>query len=120
MKMGHVTVRTDKFSEETAFYQEIAGLKIVRDLRERGSEIVFLADQENETRIEVISVKQAVNSGSEWLSIGFHTEDAGKLRDELRMKGLTVSEITSPAPSVRFFFVKDPAGVNVQFVEERN
>ena len=120
MKMGHITIRTSKFPEEIVFYQEIVGLNIVRDLRGKGSDIVFLADNENETRIEVINAGQAVCSGSEWISIGFHTDDVKKLREELQTKGLAVTEITSPAPAVRFFFVKDPAGVSVQFLEEKN
>ncbi len=120
MKMGHITIRTKYFPEEIAFYQEIAGLKIVRDLREKGSNIVFLADHENDARIEIIENEEAISSGSDCLSIGFHTEDAGKLRDKLQTKGLAVSQISSPAPAVRFFFVSDPAGVKVQFVEERS
>ena len=36
MKMLQVTIRTGKFEEELAFYKEIVGLKIVRDLREKG------------------------------------------------------------------------------------
>ena len=43
MKMLQVTIRTGKFEEELAFYKEIVGLKIVRDLREKGRGIVFLA-----------------------------------------------------------------------------
>ena len=73
MKILQVTIRTNKFEEELAFYKEIVGLKIVRDLREKSRGIVFLADSE-------------------------------------------VSPIESPAPYVRFFFVKDPAGVTVQFM----
>ena len=46
MKMLQVTIRTGKFEEELAFYKEIVGLKIVRDLREKGRGIVFLADSE--------------------------------------------------------------------------
>ena len=34
MKMLQVTIRTNKFNEELAFYKEIVGLRIVRDLRE--------------------------------------------------------------------------------------
>ncbi len=119
MRMGHVTIRTKFFPEEIAFYQDIVGLKIVRDLREKGSDIVFLADNEAGTRIEVIENKEAGSSGNDHLSIGFHTQDIEKLRDDLQNKGLNVSQITSPAPAVRFFFVTDPAGVRVQFLEER-
>ena len=37
---------------------------------------------------------------------------------ELLKKGFQASEIVSPNPSVRFFFVNDPNGVQIQFVEQ--
>ena len=60
MKMLQVTIRTKKFEEELAFYKEIVGLKIVRDLREKGRGIVFLADSEGDTCIEIIDTPNAV------------------------------------------------------------
>ena len=42
MKMLQVTIRTNRFAEELAFYRDIVGLGIVRDLREKGRGIVFL------------------------------------------------------------------------------
>ena len=118
MRMGHITIRTCHFSDEIRFYQEIAGLKIVRDLRDRGSNIVFLADGEDQTRIEIIEEKETEISGNDHISIGFHTKDAEKLRKDLTAKGYEASPITSPAPVIRFFFVRDPAGVLVQFLTE--
>jgi len=39
-----------------------------------------------------------------------------RFTEELIRMGLEVSPMISPAPQVHFFFVKDPAGVNVQFM----
>ena len=119
MRMAHVTIRTKNFDEEIRFYKEIAGLEIVTDMRERGVTIVFLANSSGDTEIEVIEENNAVDSGNENISIGFETADTEKLRAELEDKGLEVGPIISPAPVVQFFFVKDPAGVNVQFVSHR-
>lgn len=116
MKMAHVTIKTEYFDEEIRFYEEIVGLDIVTDMRERGSDIVFLANDIGETEIEIIKANGSVNSGNENISIGFETEDAAKLRDELIAKEFEVGPIISPAPVVQFFFVEDPAGVNVQFI----
>ena len=118
MKMEHITIRTSSFHEEIDYYKEIVGLKVVRDLRAGGSRIVFLADREDDTKVEVIEMTESENSGNEFLSIGFHTDDVEKLWEELGAKGLEPTQIISPAPTVRFFFVKDPAGVNVQFIAE--
>ena len=120
MRMAHVTIRTKNFDEEIRFYKEIAGLEIVTDMRERGVTIVFLANSSGDTEIEVIEENNAVDGGNDNISIGFETADAEKFRAELEDKGLKVGPIISPAPVVQFFFVKDPAGVNVQFVSHRN
>ena len=116
MQMLHVTIRTGKFDEELAFYRDIVGLKILRDLREKGRGIVFLADSEGDTCIEIIDASNADDAGNKFLSIGFDSGDADKMREKLIALGMEVSPIESPVPYVRFFFVKDPAGVTVQFM----
>ena len=118
MKMVHVTIRTGFFEEEIGFYQNVAGLKIVRDLREKGSDIVFLAEGDDGTKIEVIRMEDAYDSGNKNLSVGFQADDVEKLREDLLAKGLEAGPVISPAPAVKFFFVSDPAGVSVQFIEE--
>ena len=118
MKLSHVTIRTGHFSEEIKFYQEIAGLGIVRDLREIGEGIVFLSDEAQDVRIEIIHTPDAADAGNENLSVGFITEDAAVKREDLIRRGMDVTPMASPVPSVQFFFVKDPAGVRVQFLHE--
>ena len=39
-----------------------------------------------------------------------------KLEEELIVLGLEATPMINPAPQVQFFFVKDPAGVTVQFM----
>lgn len=116
MKMLQVTIRTSKFAEELAFYEEIVGLKIVRDLREKGRGIVFLADTEGDTCIEIIDAPDSDDAGNSFLSVGFDSGDVEKMREKLIGAGIEVSPMENPVPYVRFFFVKDPAGVNVQFM----
>ena len=115
MKFSHATIQTVKFEEEIKFFQEHVGLKITADFRERGMNIVFLSDKEGDTAIEIINNPSAASSGNENFSIGFDATDLESKRDELIKEGFKVTEITSPAPTVRFFFVTDPAGVTVQF-----
>ena len=116
MKMLHVTIRTNKFADELAFYSDIVGLRIIRDLRERGRGIVFLADKEEDTCIELIDSPDAGDAGNPFLSVGFETGDVVKMREKLISLGMEVSPMESPMPHVNFFFVKDPAGVTVQFM----
>ena len=56
------------------------------------------------------------DAGNEFLSVGFRTDNAEAKREALLAAGLEVSPMMRPNPQVRFFFVRDPAGVNVQFM----
>lgn len=116
MKMMHVTIQTKNFDEEVKFYQEIIGLTIQQEMNGMGRHIVFLGDNENGTPIEIIDRPDAENSGNQFLSIGYKTENVVKMREMLIEKGYEVSEMVSPMPQIQFFFAKDPAGVTVQFI----
>lgn len=116
MKLMHVTIQTDKFEKEIEFYEKFAGLKVMRDMRHMGKNLVFLAEDKADTCIEIIENENADNAGNSNLSIGFHTDDADAKRNELAAAGFEPTPVISPLPDVRFFFVKDPAGVNIQFI----
>ncbi|MBR3402106.1 MAG: VOC family protein [Parasporobacterium sp.] len=116
MKLLHVTIQTDKFEEELDFYQNIVGLIIITDMRPLGRNMVFLADAKGDTEIEIIDNPEANDAGNQNLSIGFRTEDVQKKFEDLKAQGLEISPMIRPVPNVAFFFVKDPAGVTVQFM----
>ena len=116
MKLLHVTIQTNKFDEELDFYQSIVGLNIITDMRSFGRKMIFLSDAKGDTEIEIIDNPDANDAGNKNLSIGFQTEDVNKKYEDLKSKGLDVSPMVHPVPNVSFFFVKDPAGVSVQFM----
>lgn len=116
MKMLHVTIQTNKFEDEMNFYLQIVGLRIIRDMRHMGRNMVFLANAEGETEVEIIEVPTAENAGSDYLSIGFLTDDVFAKHEELTAMGLKPTPMISPNPQVHFFFVTDPAGLKVQFM----
>ena len=116
MKMLHVTIQTNRFDDEVNFYQEIIGLKMIRDMRPMGRNMVFLANAEGETAIEIIEAADASDAGNKYLSIGFKTDDVFAKREELTGKGIPATPMISPMPQVNFFFVTDPAGVRIQFM----
>lgn len=115
MKMLHVTIQTSKFESEIEFYEKEVGLTIQRDMRPM-KDLVFLANGEGETCVEVLRNPDAEDAGNENLSIGFKTEEVEKKREELIAAGYEVTPMISPMPDVKFFFVTDPAGVRVQFI----
>jgi lactoylglutathione lyase len=115
MKMIHVTIQTKFFQEEMDFFLKHVGLKIDRDMRPFGRNMVFLNNGEGETCIEIIE-NDAEFAGNENLSVGFLTEDLEKKREELIADSFEPTPMISPAPNVKFFFVTDPAGVKIQFM----
>ena len=82
MKMLHVTIQTKFFQEEMDFFLNHVGLKIDRDMRPFGRNMVFLNNGEGETCIEIIE-NDSECAGNENLSVGFLTEDLEKKREEL-------------------------------------
>ncbi len=116
MKIAHVTVKTANFEKEIHFYETYAQMTVQKDMRSLGKPIVFLAQNAGDTELEIIETTEAIDAGNANLSIGFHAENLDALRQRLISDGFQPTEMISPMPQVRFFFVKDPAGVHVQFM----
>lgn len=118
MKMAHVTIMTKCLDDSVQFYQDIVGLKIQRDMRENPAhKIVFLGNEKGETCVELVENLQGAYSG-EGISMGFEVDDAAGYHRALEEKGLQPGEMIFPNPHAKFFFVTDPNGVRIQFVEE--
>lgn len=118
MKMQHVTIMTRCLEDSVKFYQEQVGLTIVRDMRDNPAhQIVFLANAAGEPCVELIANPEAVNS-SEGISMGFAVDDVEAERQKKEAAGLQPGPMVSPNPKTKFFFVKDPNGVSIQFIQE--
>jgi lactoylglutathione lyase len=118
MKMAHVTIMTKCLNESVAFYQEQVGLTIKRDMRANKSHpIVFLQDKEGETCVELVGQNNPCYYGG-GLSIGFLCEDINAEFAKKEEAGLKPGTIISPNPHASFFFVSDPNGVQIQFIQE--
>jgi len=104
--------------ESLRFYQEIVGLNIDRRFSTGpGNEIVFLGD--GETKIELIYHEGSKNSGiGQDISLGFEVDSVDRMMDFVKGKGIAIhSGPIQPSPQVKFFFVLDPNGLKIQFVE---
>lgn len=117
MKIAHITIQTKHFDKEISFFETYTGMTVKTDMRPMGRNMVFLAEEKGDAEIEIIEKPESDNTGNDNFSIGFHADDIDDLRDQLAEEGFEVTPFITPAPNVRFFFVKDPAGVNVQFME---
>jgi lactoylglutathione lyase len=118
MKFCWTTLNVKNLEESLKFYQEIVGLPIKRRFTSGPDvEIVFLGD--DETKLELVSGNKSreVNVGQD-VSIGFVVESVDKMLTYLKGKGIEIqSGPFQPNPAIKFFYILDPDGLKVQFVE---
>jgi lactoylglutathione lyase len=104
--------------ESLKFYEEIVGLQVDRRYHagpER--EIVFLGD--GDTKIELISNGEVkdVSVGQD-ISLGFEVKSVEEKVEFVKQNGVEpITGLLQPNPHVRFFYVLDPNGLKIQFVE---
>lgn len=116
MKFCWCTINVENMEDSLRFYQEIVGLNLERRFNAGpGMEIAFLG--EGETKIELICNGKKPSIGED-ISVGFVVKSLDDMMDFVSKKGIKIhSGPFSPNPHTSFFHVKDPNGLNVQFVE---
>lgn len=111
------TIATEKLDESVEFYREVVGLSVDRRFSPApGTEIAFLKDG-NGFRIELLQNGKSAGSAREGLSLGFEAESLADTLALAESKHLSVFGGPTRVPGCTFFFVKDPNGVSIQFVE---
>lgn len=118
MKFLWTTIYVKNLEESIAFYSDLLGLKVVRRFPAGpGVEIAFMGNGiDDETLVELLadSNNSAVNF-SEFISIGFAVDSLDAMLETVKSKNIPVHGGTHGS---RFFFIKDPNGLNVQFFQQ--
>ena len=112
------TITVDNMDDSLKFYQEIVGLSINRRFTAgAGVEISFLG--EGETKVELVCNPNYKAKGkAEGISLGFEVKSVDEMIKFINEKGIEVeSGPFQPNPHIKFFHIKDPDGVSIQFVE---
>lgn len=112
------TIHVTDIEASLEFYTDIVELKVMRKAEfPDGQVIVFLG--QGETQIELIyRPGSEVQPYSQDISIGFRVDSVEAMIEKIQSKGLTVSKgPIEPNPKIKFFYVTDPMGAQVQFVE---
>lgn len=117
MKFCWCTISVKNMDKSVQFYKEVVGLPVARRFTtDAGYEIVFLG--EGETKVELVcGPKHPVPCGV-GVSLGFEVKSLEDMMDFIKEKELPISSGPfQPTQHIKFFFVEDPDGYSVQFVE---
>jgi|GEM_PF-118534 len=112
------TIMVGSMEASLSFYQDIVGLPVVKRFNAGpDKEIAFLG--EGETQIELVYDKgYKGSSGPEGISLGFEVRSLDEMVKLVSEKGFEIiSGPFQPNPSIKFFSIKDPNGVSIQFAE---
>ncbi len=116
------TFKVKNLEESIKFYEDIVGLEVQRKF-EAGPkrEIAFMAEEENKTAVELIDDegKENIEIGED-ISLGFEVDSVKEKIHSLKEKGIEIHNgPISPDPHIEFFYILDPNGVKIQFVENK-
>ena len=120
MKFCWSTLKVKNMEESLQFYEEIVGLSLERRFQAGpGKEIAFLGD--GETKIELIREDnhEEIQVGGD-ITWGFEVPSLDEMLSFVAEKGIPVAAgPIAPNPHTRFFYVLDPNGLKIQFVENK-
>jgi lactoylglutathione lyase len=118
MKFCWSTLNVKNMEESLKFYEEVVGLTVDKRFQAGpGMEIAFLGD--GETKVELIYNENStdINVGKD-ISWGFEVKSVDEMMNFVKEKGIAIEGGPfQPNPHVKFFYVKDPNGLKIQFVE---
>ncbi|MEI6346808.1 MAG: VOC family protein [Bacteroidota bacterium] len=118
MRYCWTTLYVKNMVESLRFYQDVIGLQLNRISKISPEfELAFLGS--GETQVELIyDQSKELDYTNSMISLGFQTESLEVLIEKLNQKGISVlAGPIQPNPSLRFFYILDPNGIKVQFIE---
>jgi len=113
------TLHVKNLDASIKFYETFVGLSVNRRFESRpGIEIAFLGD--GETQLELIDAGDGDTFPvSDQISIGFSVDSVDDKIKQLKKAGIEIyKEPVQPNPHIRFFYIKDPNGISVQFAQQ--
>lgn len=117
MKFCWATVTTDKLEESLQFYKEIVGLTTLRRFSPSdGAEIAFMTDGSG-FELELLKNGGSKGMQKDGISLGFTVHSLADTLALVKSKGIAPFGGPVKVPGCAFFFVRDPNGVTLQFVE---
>lgn len=116
MKLSYITIMVRNLSDSLKFYKELVGLKELRKIELPHGNIVFLANNEGETMLELVEIPDSEKVQINGMVISFSAKDELEtVHDKALALGYNPSNIIEHAPKPKYFTVKDPDEMTIEF-----
>lgn len=120
MKFCWCTIHVKNLEKSRRFYEDIVGLKVDRTVDAGTRQILFMGEGETQVELVYEPEKRRIDVGED-INLGFQIESLDEMMAFVEEKGIKIEAgPMQPNPHVKFFYVKDPDGLMIQFVETMN
>jgi lactoylglutathione lyase len=122
MKYLWTTIYVKDLDESITFYSNMLGLKMLKRFPAGpGIEIAFMGNgSNNETLVELlVDINNKTVSHGESIALGFAVDSVDAMLDTIKSKNISVHNGPVETPSSKFFTIKDPNDLNVQFFQQK-
>lgn len=121
MKLLWTTIYVKNLEESIAFYSDLLGLKMLRRFPAGPAvEIAFMGNgTDGETLVEIMTDKNSTVNHGESVVLGFAVNSIDEMLDTVNSKKISILNGPFETPASRFFTIKDPNGLNIQFFQQK-
>ena len=123
-KYIHSMIRVLDEARSVAFYEKAFGLRVAERLDFDSFTLVYLANDESPTELELTINKgrtQPYDLGDGYGHIAFAVDDVDALHARLEAEGMSPRKLVDFAPGgeviARFFFIADPDGYQIEVLQ---
>lgn len=123
-KYIHSMIRVLDEARSVAFYEQVFGLKVAERLDFPDFTLVYLANDESRTELELTINKgrtEPYDLGDGYGHIAFSVDDLDGLHARLQAGGFAPRKLVDFAPGgeviARFFFIADPDGYQIEVLQ---
>lgn len=116
------TIYVRNLEESISFYSDLLNLNLLnRFPAGPGIEIAFMGNgTDNETLVELLADSSIAVNHNECISIGFAVDSVDVMIDKVKSKNIAVHSGPFETPGFKFFTIKDPNGLSVQFFQQKH
>ncbi len=117
MQIHHLALRVRDMEKSLAFYETVAGMKAVERFDAHPGECAYIQSEDGGTMIELIALPTGDNFEGKGMFLCFGTDKLEEAHAKAVAGGYQPSDIRTPEPTAKYFYVYDPDGVSVQLRE---